>query len=251
MLKNLKKACLITVFIKLLTLLFLTEVFYYLPRPILAGIILVSVISLFNIKQAKYIYKVCKTDFIMMLITFLSTLILGIEFGVATGVFFSIMAILYKISKPNIVTLGRLPGSDSFKDICRFAEAEESEEIVIFRFENQLFFANASTFRDKVLEFIDTRPKMKYLLLDARLIHAMDSHGTHILKEVDDLLKSKGIELHMCGAIGPVRDRLYKSNLLGELDKHHLNVSDAVNRVTDPTKNNDRQYRAAQKNVNN
>ena len=241
---------LVTACIVILTLLFLTGVFYYLPKPILAGIILVSIFSLFNVSQARYIYRVSKTDFIMLLITFLTTLILGIELGVATGVLFSILAILYKISKPNIVTLGRLPGTNSFKDVCRFAEAEESEEIVIFRFENQLFFANASMFRDKVLEYIDTRPKMKYLLLDARLIHEMDSHGTHILKEVDELLKSKNIELHMCGAIGPVRDRLYRSNLLGESEKHHLNVLDAVERVTDPSKNDQRKFRATQKNIN-
>lgn len=241
---------LVTAIIVVLTILYLTGVFYYLPKPILAGIILVSIFSLFNIKQAKYIYRVSKTDFIMLLITFLTTLFLGIEFGVAIGVLFSVLAILYKISKPNIVTLGRLPGTNSFKDVCRFAEAEESEEIVIFRFENQLFFANASTFRDKVLEYIDTRPKMRYLLLDARLIHEMDSHGTHILKEVDELLKSKNIELHMCGAIGPVRDRLYRSNLLGESEKHHLNVLDAVERVTDPSKNDKRKFRATQKNIN-
>ncbi len=241
---------LVTAIIVVLTILYLTGVFYYLPKPILAGIILVSIFSLFNIKQAKYIYRVSKTDFIMLLITFLTTLFLGIEFGVAIGVLFSVLAILYKISKPNIVTLGRLPGTNSFKDVCRFAEAQESEEIVIFRFENQLFFANASTFRDKVLEYIDTRPKMRYLLLDARLIHEMDSHGTHILKEVDELLKSKNIELHMCGAIGPVRDRLYRSNLLGESEKHHLNVLDAVERVTDPSKNDKRKFRATQKNIN-
>lgn len=231
------------------TLLFLTSVFYYLPKAVLAGIILVSIFSLFNVKQAKYIWKVRKTDFIMLVITFISTLIFGIELGVLTGVFFSVLAILYKISNPKIITLGQLPGTNIFKDVTRFAEAKESEEIIIFRFENQLFFANASVFRDQVLEYIETRPKMKYLLLDARLIHDIDSHGTSILQEVDELLKSKDIELHLCGAIGQVRDRLYKSNLLGESDKHHLRISDAVERLNDPSKQAERKYRATQKNI--
>ena len=241
----------ISVVLVLFTLLFLCGVFYYLPKPVLAGIILVSVFSLFNIKEAKYIWRVKKTDFIMMLITFICTLILGIELGVLVGVLFSILAILYKISKPNIVTLGKLPSSNSYKDITRFTEAEEDDEIVIFRFENQLFFANASMFRDQVLEYLESRPRMKHLLLDAKLIHDIDSHGTHMLKEVDDMLKSKGIDLHMCGAIGSVRDRLYKANLLGELDMHHLTVEDAVDRINNPDLATGRKYRAAQQNVKN
>jgi len=240
---------LVTACFMIVTLLFLTGVFYYLPKPVLAGIILVSVFSLFNVKQAKYIFKVRKTDFFMLLITFICTLTLGIELGVLTGVFFSVLAMLYKVSKPKMVTLGQLPGTNIFKDVTRFAEAKENEEIVIFRFENQLFFANASMFRDKVLEFLETRPKMKYLLLDARLIHDIDSHGCYILQEVDQLLKSKEIELHLCGAIGQVRDRLHRSNLLGESDMHHLRISDAVERLIDPSKQSKRKYRATQKNT--
>jgi len=240
---------LVTACFMIVTLLFLTGVFYYLPKPVLAGIILVSVFSLFNVKQAKYIFKVRKTDFFMLLITFICTLTLGIELGVLTGVFFSVLAMLYKVSKPKMVTLGQLPGTNIFKDVTRFAEAKENEEIVIFRFENQLFFANASMFRDKVLEFLETRPKMKYMLLDARLIHDIDSHGCYILQEVDQLLKSKEIELHLCGAIGQVRDRLHRSNLLGESDMHHLRISDAVERLIDPSKQSKRKYRATQKNT--
>lgn len=240
---------LVAALLVLLTLLFFTKIFYYLPKPVLAGIILLSVFSLFNIKEAKYLWKVRKTDFMMMLCTFLSTLILGIELGVLVGVLFSIVAILYKISHPNIVTLGKLKDSNIYKDISRFEEAQEIRDVVIFRFENQLFFANASVFRDKVLHFLETKPTMKYLLLDASLIHDIDSSGTHMLKEVDLLLKEKGIELHMCGAIGSVRDILYKANLLGESDVHHLNVSDAVERVNDPAKNEGRRHRATQQNV--
>ncbi len=242
---------LVTVAVMLLTLLFLTGVFYYLPKSVLAGIILISVFGLFDITRVEYIWKVRKTDFAMMTITFICTMVLGIELGVLVGVLFSIITILYKISRPNIVTLGKLPNSDSYKDISRFPEAEENSEIVIFRFENQLFFANASIFRDKVLEYIITKPSMKYLLLDAKLIHDIDSHGTHILKEVDELLKTKGIELHLCGAIGSVRDILFKAKLLGELDMHHLSVSDAVLRINDPDQQKERNHRATQRNVRN
>jgi len=240
---------LITVAMMVLTLLFFTEVFYYLPKPVLAGIILVSVFSLFNIKEAKHLWKIHKPDFFMMFITFVCTLLLGIELGVLVGVLFSVLAILYKISSPNIVTLGNIQGTKSYKDVTRFAEAKERDDMVVFRFENQIFFANASVFKDKILEYIDEKPDLKYILLDARLIHDLDSSGSHVLYEVDMLLKEKDIELHMCGAIGPVRDMLYKSGLLGETDKHHMSVSDAVKRIDDPSQIEERKFRATQKNI--
>lgn len=240
---------LITVLIMVITLLFLTEVFYHLPKPVLAGIILVSVFSLFNFKEAKHLWKIHRPDFFMMLITFICTLILGIELGVLVGVLFSIIAILYNISKPNIVTLGNIEGTNSYKDVSRFAEAKERADIVVFRFENQIFFANASVFKDKILEFVEKKPKMKYLLLDARLIHNLDSSGTNVLDEVDKLLKEKDIELHMCGAIGLVRDMLYKSGLLTETEKHHMNVYDAVKRIDNPSYQEERKFRATQSNV--
>jgi len=240
---------LVAAILMLFTLLFFTGVFYHLPKPVLAGIILVSVFSLFNIKEAKYLLKVSRTDFLMMLSTFIATLTLGIELGVLIGVGFSILTILYKISKPNIVTLGKLSNSNKYKDVTRFSEAEENNEVIIFRFENQMFFANINVFRDKVLEFLDTKPSMKHLLLDASLIHDIDSSGTHILKEIDLLLKEKGVELHMCGAIGSVRDILYKADLLGEIEVHHLSVADAVARINDPDQTKEINYRATQQNV--
>ncbi len=242
-------SALVTALLILLTLLFFTGVFYYLPKPVLAGIILLSVFSLFNIQEAKYLWKVRKTDFFMMLATFICTLLLGIELGVLVGVVCSILVILYKISNPKIVRLGKLPNSNSYKDLSRFPEAVESEEVVIFRFENQLFFANVAIFRDKILSLLDTKPDMKHLLLDAKLIHDIDSSGTHMLKEMDNLLKDKNIELHLCGAIGSVRDRLYKADLLKELEYHHLSVADAVARINDPANVEERKYRATQQNV--
>ena len=242
-------ASLITVIMMVITLLFFTGIFYFLPKPVLAGIILVSVFSLFNIKEAKHLWKIHKPDFTMMIITFICTLLLGIELGVLVGVVFSIIAILYKISRPNIVTLGNISGTRSYRDVTRFAEAKEREDVVVFRFENQIFFANASIFKDKILEYIEERPGLKYILLDARLIHDIDSSGAHVLHDVDVMLKEKDIELHMCGAIGPVRDMLYKTGQLTEPEKHHLNVSDAIKRIDNPESKEDRKFRATQKNV--
>ena len=88
-------ASIITALLIGLTLLFLTPLFYYLPRAILAAIILLAVKSLFDLKEGIHLWHTHKEDFLMMLITFLVTLAVSIPIGILVGVLLSVSAILY------------------------------------------------------------------------------------------------------------------------------------------------------------
>lgn len=90
----------------LLTLLFLTSLFYYLPETVLASIIMIATMNLFDFKQIKFIFETSKIDFLVFLLTFLGTLSFGIEIGILIGIGFSIIILILQISKPNIVILG-------------------------------------------------------------------------------------------------------------------------------------------------
>lgn len=241
-------ASIFTFIIILIVLLFLTPIFRYLPNAVLAGIILSSVLGLFNLKEAKHLWKIHRPDFFMMMTTFATTLIFGIEIGVLTGVTLSILTILYRSSNPDFTELGHIQETDQFMDINRFAEAEKISEISILRFEDRLYFANVSVFKDRILEAIE-EDNIHYVILDGSLINDIDSSGLDALKEIDNHLKNHGIELHLCGAIGLVRDYLYKAGLLGETDKHHHNVSDAIRRIRQDSKDKERKLRALQTNI--
>lgn len=241
-------ASIFTFIIILIVLIFLTPVFQYLPNAVLAGIILSSVLGLFDFAEAKHLWKVHRPDFLMMVTTFVTTIVFGIEIGVLAGVILSILTILYRSSNPDFTELGKIKGSDQFLDLNRFAEAEKISEIAILRFEDRLYFANVSVFKDRILEAVEVE-NIRYLILDGSLINDIDSTGLHALKELDDHLKNQGIELHLCGAIGLVRDYLYKAGLLGESDKHHRNVSDAIRRIKQDSKDKERKLRALQTNI--
>ena len=223
-------ASIYTFLIILLVLIFLTPVFYYLPKAVLAGIILSSVIGLFDVAEAKHLWKIHRPDFFMMLTTFITTLAIGIELGVLTGVILSVLTILYRTSKPNFTELGKIEESNRFMDLERFAEAEKMPEFIILRFEDRLYFANTGVFKDRILQAIE-EPGVKYVLLVGSLINDIDSSGISALNEIDQHLKNNGIELHLCGAIGTLRDQLYKAHLLGENDKHHVSINDAMKSI--------------------
>lgn len=214
-----------------ITLLFLTQLFYYLPKAILAAIILLAVRNLFDYKEAVHLWKTHRQDFLMMAVTFVITLLLGIEVGVLSGVILSILAVLYRSTYPHFAVLGKLPDSNQYRNINRFDKAEEFDAIVITRFDDQLYFGNVSYFKDCVKQSVNTRKQeLSIFILDASNIHDIDSSGLHALEEIFYFLKRKDITLIISGARGPVRDMLFKSGMTESMgaDSQFLNIENAI-----------------------
>lgn len=213
-----------------ISLLFFTSLLYYLPLAVLSGVIVVSVAGLFDYEQARHLWYTHRRDFLMMLITFMVTMGVGIMEGVVCGVLLSVFMILYSSTRPGVVELGRIEGTTRYRNLDRYEEALGREDIVIVRFDEQLYFANASFFKDSIRRVIrrHRKGKLKHLVLDSSNIHSIDSSGIRVLIEVEQELDREGITLHLSNVIGPVRDILYKSGLLTEPDKHHMSIHEAV-----------------------
>lgn len=220
---------LITAILVILTLIFFTTVFYHLPKAILAAIILLSVVKLFDIKEAKALWKSDRLDFWMMFSTFIVTLFLGIEAGVLSGVLLSILAVLYKSSVPAISELGHIEGTSYYKNIERFDEASGVDDTLILRFESKLFFGNANFFKDSIMKRIHNGDnQISHVVIDGSIINDVDSTAKHMLRDLDRELEDQGVSLHLCGLVGQVRDSLYRSGLLTEIEKHHMTIHDAI-----------------------
>jgi len=151
--------------------------------------------------------------------------------GVLIGVILSISAVLYRSSSPHIAILGNIPNTEVYRNIDRFNSLDVYPEMLIIRFDDQLYFANASYFKDFVFDIINERKeKTTVFILDASSIHRIDSTGLQVLKEVDEFLNSRKIKFYLSGVIGPVRDRLYKFGVMREKGQkdYFLRIHDAV-----------------------
>ncbi|NBC09771.1 MAG: sulfate permease [Bacteroidetes bacterium] len=214
-----------------LTLLFLTPFFYYLPKAILAAIIVVAVINLVDYREAQRLWNTDGRDFTNMVVTFAATLVFGIQNGILTGVLLSLGIMIYRNARPHITVLGQLPGSRHYRSTNRFPEARDRDEILILRFDAQLYFGNSTYFRDEVEAIVrkrDSKPKL--LILDASSIHDIDSSGVKALEEVLCFLEERDIRFYISGVIGPVRDILFRNELMSRIGKHNqfLHIQDAV-----------------------
>lgn len=224
-------AAFISVVLVIITLLFLTPVFYFLPKTILAAIIVVAVFNLINLKEAKRLWSANNLDFWLLVATFFSTLFFGIKYGILTGVGMSLILLIFRTSRPYVIELGKVPNSDFYRNKNRFKEVIVDKEVLVFRFDAQLFYANANYFRDKLDELVDEKgAKLKLIVLDAESINRVDSTGVDMLKERIRYYNKRGVKFYFAGVKGPVRDALFRSGLLEvvSLDQFFMRANGAV-----------------------
>lgn len=214
-----------------LTVLFLTPLFYYLPGAVLAAIIIVAVAGLFDFKVMVRLWKTDKKDLAMLLATFFATLALGIEEGIAFGVILSLIMVIYSSSNPHSAELGRLGNTKNFRNITRYPEAVIEDDVLIYRYDSPLYFANVEHFRDTIEDRIEERgPQLNLIVLDASAIYDIDSTGIHILEEMIKDLRVRRIDFYIADAIGPVRDRLKKCGITESMGRENFffDVDDAI-----------------------
>ncbi len=221
----------------MLTLLFLTPYFYYLPIAVLAAIIIVAVFGLIDFKEAKHLWRTDRRDFMMFLITALATLILGVEEGIIVGIGVSIFALLWRVSYPHIAELGLDPSSNTYLNVERFKHIKAEDSTLIVRIDAQLFFANAVYFQDHIRLLEQKKKGLKTVILDARGINGMDSSAVHALRELVEDYHKRGIRFLMTSVKGPVRDVLRRSKLRALIGENHffLTIPDALNFVRSNT----------------
>ena len=220
-------SALITAALVAVVLSFFTNWFYYLPKAVLAAIIMVAVINLIDFKYAKRLYFSAKDEFSVLIITFLLTLFFGITEGILLGILFSLLLLVYRSSKPHHAFLGRIGTTNYFKNSVRFPEEVVTrDDLIILRFDAQLFFGNIQYFKKLIIEAISKKPdKIKGFIINMRAINYIDSTATEQLISIIFVLQKKGIRVMLVGAIGPARDIILKSKIIRMLKKRNLFIT--------------------------
>lgn len=229
-------ASMISAVLIILTLLFLTPLFHNLPNAILASVIMVAVFGLIDYREAIHLWKTDRSDFWMLLVTFIATLLLGIEEGIGIGVILSLGLVIFRTSRPHIATLGRVPGSNFYRNVARFDDLEIRPDILILRLDAQLFFANLNFCKDHLETMIQSKGKaLKCIILNAESISHIDSSATRFLQDLVADLRTRGFVVLFNSVIGPVRDQMALNGLLARIGQENMfmSVQNAVDAFDD------------------
>ncbi len=218
-------ASMISAFLVIVTLLFLTDYFYYLPNAVLAAIIMVAVFGLIDFAEARHLWHTDKRDFILFMVTALGTLALGIEEGILIGVVLSLSMIVYNVSYPHIARLGKIPGETTFRNVERFDNLELYDNILILRFDAQLFFANAKALKNRIMTMIAKEPQITHVIIESSAISSLDSSAVTMIRDLEEELANRHVHLCFSDMKGPARDVLAMNNILTEKNEDHFFLS--------------------------
>jgi sulfate permease, SulP family len=196
--------------------LFLTPLLAYLPQATLAATIIVAVLSLVDLSILKRAWTYAASDFAAVMATILLTLGVGVEAGIVAGVALSILLHLYKTSRPHIAILGRVPGTEHFRNIKRH-DVQTDDTLLSMRVDESLYFANARYLEDQINARIAGQPLTRNLVLVCPAINDIDLSALESLESINARLKDAGVTFHLSEVKGPVVDKLKRSGFLPHL----------------------------------
>ncbi|HTT28833.1 MAG TPA: sulfate permease [Solirubrobacteraceae bacterium] len=193
-----------------------------LPNPTLAAVVIAASLSLADIPGVVRLWRQRRVECVLSIAAFLGVALLGVLEGIAVAVGLSILNVFRRAWRPYETTLGRVPGLSGQHDRQLHPDAEQLPNLVIFRFDAPLFFANARTFRDDVRVLAAAEPRPKWIVIAAEPITDVDTTAADMLAELDEELNAAGTSLVFAELKDPVRAKLERYELIGPLDPDHF-----------------------------
>ncbi|RNF32153.1 sulfate:proton symporter [Massilia aurea] len=213
---NTQLASMITAGLLALALVAPTGWLALLPLPTLAATIIVAVLGMLDWSTLRTAWRYDRADALALLATAGGVLVLGVEAGVLVGVALSMGALIWRASRPHIAVLGRIHGTEHFRNVDRYS-AETTPGLLMLRVDAGLFFGNVDAVNERIDEELVQHAGTAHLVLVLSAVNAIDTSALFGLGELNASLRQRGVTLHLAEVKGPVMDRLRDSDLLGQL----------------------------------
>ena len=203
-----------------------------LPLPALAATIMIAVLGMLDFDTPREAWRYDRGDALAWAATLLGVLLLGVEEGVIVGLLLSLGTLIARASRPHIAVIGRIPGTEHFRNVSRY-KVETHPELLLLRIDAGIFFGNAERISDSVLAQLQDNTREVVLVMSS--VNQIDTTGLYTLSDLDQALTGRGIRLHLAEVKGPIIDRLQHSSLLLKnlSGKVFLSTADAFNALTE------------------
>lgn len=222
-------AMLIAAAILALAVIFFSPLFENIPKAALAAIILVAIIPLVKLNDIALTWRYDRGDGIAETATLLGVLIYGIEEGITLGIILTLISHLRKTSQPHIAVVGRIPGTEHYRNIKRHS-VETWPHLLLLRVDESITFANINYIEEFINAELRQQPDIKHIVLIFTSISDIDTTALEELESLNHTLQAAKITLHISEAKGPVLDKLEKTDFLKQLQpgKAFFHTEDAV-----------------------
>jgi SulP family sulfate permease len=204
---NTPLASIISAFLLALALVGPTGWLALLPLPALAATIIVAVLGMLELSTLRTAWRFDRSDAVALLATA----------GVIAGVMLSMGNLILRASRPHIAVLGRIAGSEHFRNIERYS-AQTMPHVLMLRIDANLFFGNVEAVNARIEDELRLHSQARHLVLVMTAVSEIDTSALFALAQMNLALKQRGIGLHLAEVKGPVMDRLRNSDLAAALN---------------------------------
>jgi SulP family sulfate permease len=209
-------------FLEIFIVLAIAPLVAYLPNAAMAGILFIVAWGLIDIPAIKHIFASTHSERAVFLITFLSSLFIGLEFSILAGILLSLMLYLMRASRPRIVTRIPDPHLPNRKFSSEGAHLQECPQLHIMRIDGSLFFGSVAYIREKFARLEQQHPTQKHLAIVAQGIGFADIAGADALANEAVRRQAEGGGLYMINVKQGLWDSLDECHALDTIDPNHF-----------------------------
>ncbi|XP_028070210.1 sulfate transporter 3.1-like [Camellia sinensis] len=223
----------------MITLLFLTPLFYYTPLVVLSSIIIAAMLGLIDYEAAIHLWKVDKFDFVVCISSYLGVVFGSVEIGLVIAVVISLLRVVIFVARPRTCVLGNIPKTITYRSIDQYPLANRVAGILILQIDAPIYFANANYLRERISRWIDDEEDklkssekigLQYVILDMSAVGSIDTSGISVLEEVKRNIDTRGLKLVLANPRSEVMKKLDKSKFIEAIGQEwiYLTVAEAV-----------------------
>ncbi|KAE9585555.1 putative SLC26A/SulP transporter [Lupinus albus] len=238
----------------MLTLLFLTPLFYYTPLVVLAAMLVSAMIGLIDYEAAIHLWKIDKFDFLVCISSYIGVVFGSIEIGLVIAVGICVLRVLLFVARPKTFAQGNIPNSGLYRNVEQYPNANHIPGILILEIAGPIYFANAGYLRERITRWIideedrikatgNSNINLQNIIIDMTAVGNIDTSGISMLEELLKILSRRGLQLVLVNPGSEVMKKFNKAKFLDEIGHTwiYLTVEEAVgacNSILDTCKSN-------------
>lgn len=189
----------------------------HLPLAVMAGLLFVVAWGLVDLREMRRVVRSNRGDALVLVVTFLATLTLQVEFAIFVGVLASLFVYLNRTTHPRLVRLAADPGSSRRRFVVTSAKAPPCPQLDVLRVDGSLFFGAVQHVRDEIDAARAERPGVRHLLLVASNVNFVDVAGAELLAQEAKAYRAVGGQLYLCEVKPEALDVLDRAGVLAAI----------------------------------
>lgn len=188
-----------------------------LPKAALAAVIIVAMLDLIRPATLLAAWRYDRAEAGAFVVTALGVLLVGFETGLMLGMAWSLGAMIWRHSQPHLAEVGRMPGTEHFRNVARF-DVETLPGVLMLRVDESLNFTNVQRVEQGLCERVHGSGCVDRVVLLLSAVNHIDHTAAQALLELDKALAEQGKTLYLAEVKGPVMDRLQAGGVASQFD---------------------------------